>query len=183
MCHWHVAQPQPPTPAVMEQLLGYVRFKLMHAEFIKEHVLSSPRMESKRFINVLVVALLEPVVSPRKADLPRGVQRNLPSSFLDGWTRHYEEPYSHKTPSEILDSIPESAKHVLVGALAPDSSIALCATCQRAAILCTTTSREVAQKHNRAFWLRVEMYAFGFSPIVSIYGDNAEDIYKKIIYS
>ena len=114
MCHWHVAQPQPPTPAVMEQLLGYVRFKLMHAEFSKEHVLSSPH-ESKRFINVLVVALLEPVVSPRKADLPRGVQRNLPSSFLEGWTKHYEEPYSHKTPSEILDSIPESAKHLLVG--------------------------------------------------------------------
>ena len=72
---------------------------------------------------------------------------------------------------------------MLVGALAPDGSIALCATCQHAAILCTTTCREVAQKHNRAFWLRVEMYAFGFSPIVSIYGDNAEDIYKKIIYS
>ena len=151
MCHWHVAQPQPPTPAVMEQLLGYVRFKLMRAEFIKEHVLFSPLIESKRFINVLVVALLEPVVSPRKAHLPRSVQRNLPSSFLDGWTRHYEEPYSHKTPSEILDSIPESTKHVLVGALAPDGSIALCATCQRAAILCTTTCREVAQKQQSGF--------------------------------
>lgn len=162
---------QPQATEAAERLLACVRYRLIPTADMQATVRPSRFM--KVHVDVLVGALLEPKPTHRVCDVPVGVQLDLPFSFLDGWTMHYDVPYSDATTNDILDGVPSTAMHVFIGAAGPDGRILLGAVGDRGKVLAKTTSQTVANEHSGTFWYRVDgtwpdRGAFGFSRVAKI---------------
>ena len=52
--------------------------------------------------------MYNPYKDVNRGRVPSGVLVNQPFSILDGWTRHYDEPYSHHTTEEIIAVTPST---------------------------------------------------------------------------
>ncbi|KOO28234.1 kinesin-like protein kif17-like protein [Chrysochromulina tobinii] len=101
---------------------------------------------------------------------PEGVLVNaLALEDLSGMTTYYDEPYSHATSGDELDSIPADAKWVFVGAYRQGSStIAVGAFGRREEVVRRThldprTEKHVAHEHNGVWWYRTDDASFGFA--------------------
>ena len=92
----------------------------------------------------------------------RGVQKSLPSSFLDGWTKHYDETYAHKTTNSSVTGVPSSATLVFVGARLPEGTL-FGAVGSRDAVLRETSGNETHEE-NGVHWYFYKDNSFGFAP-------------------
>jgi len=166
-------------------LLQHARFPCMKYEYIQSHVQQEPLMQSAAAMKVLTQAMLEKsysITSPRTRSrlglIPKGVQLSLPNSFLDGWTLMYDIPYTEGITAAGLRAVPTDAKHIFVGARAPDGTIRLGAVGLREEVLRETEPNQ-PHEHNEVWWYFCpgsHMYdSFGFSKSSNI-RQNAGDI-------
>ena len=94
-------------------------------------------------------------------------------------TRHYEAPYSAATHSLDLDSLPEHAEWVFVGAReAGSTAVSLGAFGRREEVL-RPTAQNKPHKHNDVWWYRTDNYSFGFAPSPDISQYRADSLYPR----
>jgi len=109
-----------------------------------------------------------------KAGYFRGVLLDLPENFLnEGWIKHYDAPYAHRTTLENLQGVPSSAEYVFVGARGPSGRIALGAVGLRHIVLNRTTENNT-REDNGVYWYLRDGRAFGFAPNASINLSSAD---------
>ena len=113
---------------------------------------------------VCVSEALTRCLRPRARQIQSGVLVNsVPLDELQGMVRHYDEPYSHATRDEELQSVPAAAKWVFVGAWQEGSpTVAVGAFGRREAVL-QRTERNQPHEHNGVWWYLTDGQSFGFA--------------------
>ena len=107
-----------------------------------------------------------PTTNGACADLPVGIQLSLSDSALGGWTKFYDETYTHSTYTSNIE-VPNTAQYMFVGARHPDGTIALGAFGEREAVL-AASDVDTAHEHNGAWWYSRAGRSFGFAPTSTI---------------
>ena len=194
---WIKAQSPPPGADVAGRLLKLVRYPLIPRERL-ERVTAEPVVTSHPDGSAILLQSFKDgyygqrdrgghgLATPRLGRLPQGVQLMLAPGFLDAWTKHYDEPYSHETTPDGLHSLPAEATYVFVGARDPEGRLALGAVGKRAEVLRETQNNET-HEHNGVHWYfarepsadheegeEEEYLSFGFSRVAQVRLSNAD---------
>lgn len=77
-----------------DEQISIVEFEHVVPDALATAVANNDKAMATALLKMGASPLASPLV---QLDVPEGVQYGLPASFLDGWTEHYNEPYSHKT--------------------------------------------------------------------------------------
>ena len=160
MKRWLAAQETEPAEAVVASLLRHIRFEQMD-EAERSRIADEPLMQKLALMKVMAKTAggARPA---RIGSIPSGVQLALPDSFLDGWTSHYDEDYTHVTKPTDL-AVPSSAKWVCVGARSPEGTITIGAVGARDEVL-KETPKNRPHEHNGVAWYLTKGASFGFAP-------------------
>jgi hypothetical protein len=175
---WLAAQETEPAEAVVASLLRHIRFEQMD-EAGRSRIADEPLMQKLTLMKIM--AKTAGGVRPARTGggkLPSGVQLSLPDSFLDGWTLHYDQRYSHVTTLDDILWVPSSAEWIFVGASDPFGNITIGAVGARDKVL-QNTPRDRPHEDNGVAWYLTPDVSFGFAPagcaVRQRRGDDAED--------
>ena len=95
---------------------------------------------------------------------------------LTGWTRVFDQPYSHKTTTDNLNQIAGLCHDQVLVAATFNGSISIAAV-GPSSVLTLNTSWNRTEKFGQVYWYRTNGTSFGFSPLPSIRqtsGDNMD---------
>lgn len=160
---WLRAQPAAALAEAAATLLNLVRYPQLPRQYVSERVMMDPLLQQLPggAAAILLPSMMDksygtPSRTWNARGVPRGVQRDLPRSFLDGWTQHvcvsYVADAEHGAPlPEKIESIPLDAEYVFVGAQRPDGSIAIGAVGPREAV-CKRTLGNRTHEANGVHW-------------------------------
>ena len=114
------------------------------------------------------------IIFPAVNAIKYGIRCNVPEDeCTKGWTKHYDELYSHKTRPSHID--PGKGEYILVAAKRKDSdTIAVCAMAKRTDVFRKTSSTTECHLSNGAYWYNNASRSFGFANSNKIYLNSGD---------
>ena len=105
---------------------------------------------------------------------PKGIHVDQEASVLDGWTKHYEEPYNTVLSADGEELVPPSdAEWVAFGAKDSDGKVILVAYGNPEEVFKSTNNNETTH-HNDVYFYRCSGKSCGFAPNDNISLGNAD---------
>ena len=89
---------------------------------------------------------------------------DAPATVLEGWSCHYDQPYSHETTAGDLAGVPADAAYVFVGARSKDGATIKVGACGERGEVLRATELNKPHEHNGAWWYNTAGKSFGFAP-------------------
>jgi hypothetical protein len=163
------SSPCPPT--VNREILDEIKKEMYDAVLL---AISSAITSKLEVMEARLSALIRSNDEPKTPVVLAGqIYENL-QIRLYGWTRVFDQPYSHNTRSDDLNQIAGICHNQVLVAATFNGSISLAAV-GPASVLTLNTAWNRPQQRGQVYWYRTTGKSFGFSPVDTIRQTSADN--------